>query len=243
MKGVILAGGRGKRLRPLTLKTNKHLLMVAGKPMIYYPLKTLKQAGIKDVLIVTGKEHSEKIFFLLGLGEKLNLKISYNFQDKALGIPHAIFLAKKFIGKDKFVAINGDNILTDSIKPFVKSFEKSKSLSQVLLFKGTLEHAKKSGVAILKGKKVIQVIEKPKNPPTQNIVIGVYMYAPDVFKVISRLKPSKRGELEIADVHNHYILEKKLSADFINGKWHDAGTIKELNQARRMASKMQKKGF
>src|SRR3989338_5744649 len=116
MKGVILAGGHGKRLLPLTLKTNKHLLIVSGEPMIYYPLHTLKQAGIKDILIVTGKEHSEKIFSLIGLGEKLNLKISYNFQDKALGIPHAISLAKDFTGKGKFVAINGDNILTDSIK-------------------------------------------------------------------------------------------------------------------------------
>lgn len=211
--------------------------------MIYYPLHTLKQAGIKDILIVTGKEHSEKIFSLIGLGEKLNLKISYNFQDKALGIPHAISLAKDFTGKGKFVAINGDNILTDSIKPFVTSFKKSKFLSKILLFKGTSEQAKKSGVAVLKGSQVIKVVEKPKTPPAQNIVTGVYMYTPDVFSVIKKLKPSKRGELEIADVHNHYIRKKKLSADFISGKWRDAGTIKELNQARRMTSGMQKKGF
>lgn len=228
MKGVILAGGTGSRLHPLTLTTNKHLLPVYDKPMIYYPMETLKSAGIKDIMVVTGTHHAGAIFNLLGSGKDFGVKFTYRVQDEAGGIPQAVSLAEDFVGKDKFVSINGDNILTRPIKKFVEEFEKGKEQARILLYKGNAGQAKKSGIAVLKGDSVAELIEKPSVPTSTMISIGVYMYTPDVFDVIRPLKPSARGETEITHVNTHYLKKGTLKASIIDGEWLDAGTIDEL---------------
>lgn len=238
LKGVILAGGTGSRLRPLTNVTNKHLLPIYDKPMIYYPLETLKSAGITEILVVTGKDHAGDVFRLLGSGKDYGVKFTFKVQDEAGGLPQAIGLAENFVGDSKFVSINGDNILFESINEFAQDFENSNDLSKVLLYEGTKEEAAQAGVAVLDSNgKVKEVIEKPKNPPTNEIVIGVYFYTPDVFKIIKTLKPSARGELEIADLHNHYIKQNKLSASKLKKHWLDAGTIDELAKVNEYVAK------
>lgn len=234
MKGVILAGGNGTRLRPLTLTTNKHLLPVYDKPMIYYPIQLLKDAGVTDVLIITGTEHAGNIFKLLGSGKDFGMTFTYRVQDIAGGLPHAIALAEGFVGKDKFVSINGDNILSDSIKPYAQAFENGKEDARVLLFQTTTEEARKAGVAVLEGEKVVKIIEKPQDPPTNWVSIGVYFFNAGVFDIIRTLKPSARGELEITDIHNTYIQKGTLAASKISGDWLDAGTIDELARANRI---------
>jgi len=241
LKGIILAGGTGSRLRPLTSVTNKHLLPIYDKPMIYYPIETLKSGGVKHILVITGKEHAGDVFALLGSGKDFGVDFTFRVQDTAGGLPHAINLAKDFVGNEKFVSINGDNILFESIKEFADEFEKSNDLSKVLLYNGTKEEAMAAGVAVLDSKgKVTQVIEKPKEPPTNEIVIGVYFYTPDVFNIIKDLKPSTRGELEISDLHNHYIKQGKLSASKLKKHWLDAGTIDELARVNEYMSKHSK---
>ena len=233
MKGVILAGGTGSRLLPLTKSTNKHLLPVYDKPMIYYPIETLKRAGIKDILVITGTHHAGAIFSLLGSGKDFGVNFTFRVQDEAGGLPQAIGLAKEFVGNDKFVSINGDNILFDDIGPFVKEFEKGNEKSRILLYETTKEEAKKAGVAVLEGDKVTKVIEKPKDPPTNWVAIGVYMYTPHVFEIIKNLKPSARGELEISDLHNFYIKDGSLKASKLKKQWLDAGSFEELLRVNR----------
>ncbi|MBI5553653.1 MAG: NTP transferase domain-containing protein [Candidatus Diapherotrites archaeon] len=238
MKGIILAGGTGSRLFPLTKVTNKHLLPIYDRPMIYYPIQTLKSAGIQDILVITGTHHAGDVFALLGSGQEFGVHFTYRVQDKPGGIPHAIALAEGFVGNDKFISINGDNILFESIQPFVEAFRNGNEKSRILLYAGTTEEAKRAGVAVLKGEKVMQVIEKPAQPPAGNwIAIGAYMYTPEVFDVIRTLKPSKRGELEIADVHNHFIKTHSLKASKLRKQWMDAGTIEELHRANSLVQK------
>src|SRR3989344_1856049 len=158
MKGIILAGGNGTRLRPLTLKVNKHLLPIYDKPMIYYPIETLKNAGIKDILVITGTEHAGAVFSLLGSGKDFGVNFTFRVQDEAGGLPQAIGLAKEFAGNDKFVSINGDNILFEDIGPFVREFEKGNEKSRILLFETTKEEAQKAGVAVLEGDRVEKVV-------------------------------------------------------------------------------------
>ena len=240
MRGLILAGGTGSRLRPLTSVVNKHLLPVYNKPMIYYPIETLKSAGIKDILIITGISHAGEIFAHLGSGRKFGVRFTYRVQDEAGGLPQAISLAEQFVDNDKFVSINGDNILFDNIKPFVREFEKGSEESRILLYRGTREQCQKSGVAVLEGDKVVKVVEKPKEPPSDWISIGVYMYTPHVFEVIKGLKPSARGELEISDIHNTYIKRGTLKASKLSKQWLDAGTIEELMEANRAVEEAHK---
>lgn len=228
IRGIILAGGAGSRLLPLTSVCNKHLLPVYNKPMIYYPIETLKSAGITDIMVITGTHHAGAIFQLLGSGKDYGVNFTYRVQDIAGGIPSAIGLAKDFVGNDKFVSINGDNILTESIKPFVEAFGKGKEKARILLYPGTTEQAKKSGIAVTKGEKVLDLIEKPQNPPSTLISIGVYMYTPEVFDVIQTLKPSARGETEITEVNKHFLKQNALVASTIRGHWLDAGTVDEL---------------
>ncbi|VVB99079.1 UTP--glucose-1-phosphate uridylyltransferase AglF [uncultured archaeon] len=228
MKGIILAGGTGSRLRPLTTVTNKHLLPIYDKPMIYYPIETLKRAGIRDILVITGTSHAGDVFALLGSGKDFGVNFTFRVQDEAGGLPQAIGLAREFVGSDRFVSINGDNILFDDITPFVKAFEKGKEKSRVLLYETTREEASKAGVAVLEGDRVSKVIEKPKDPPTNWVVVGVYMYTPQVFGVIKNLRPSKRGELEISDLHNYYIKDGSLCASKLTKEWLDAGCFDEL---------------
>src|SRR3989344_3223251 len=234
MKGVILAGGNGTRLRPLTSSTNKHLLPIYDKPMIYYPIETLKKAGITEILVITGTHHAGAVFHLLGSGKDFGVNFTFRVQDEAGGLPQAIGLAKEFVGKDKFVSINGDNILFENIKAFVDEFEKGKEKSRILLYETTREEAQKAGVAVLDGDKVTKVVEKPKDPPTNFVAIGVYMYTPHVFEVIKNLKPSARGELEISDLHNYYIKDGSLKAGKLKKEWLDAGSFDELLRANRI---------
>jgi glucose-1-phosphate thymidylyltransferase len=239
MKGIILAGGTGSRLSPLTKVTNKHLLPIYDKPMIYYPIETLKSAGIKEILIITGTSHAGDIMALLGSGKEFGVNFTYRVQDTAGGLPHAIALAENFVGNDKFVSINGDNLLFESIKDYVNEFDKGNELSRILLFESTPEEASKAGVAVLEGENVKEVIEKPKNPPTNWIAIGVYMYTKDVFNIIRTLKPSARGELEISDLHNHYIKKNSLKASKLKKEWMDAGSFEELLRANNFVEKKQ----
>lgn len=234
MKGVILAGGNGSRLRPLTAVTNKHLLPIYDRPMIYYPLRTLKDAGITDILVITGTEHAGNIFKLLGSGREFGVKFTYRVQDEAGGLPHAIALAEDFVGHDKFVSINGDNVLSDSIRPFVDEFARGKEEARVLLYETTPDEARKAGVAVMEGEKLVRFVEKPREPPTNWVSIGVYLYTHHVFDAIRTLKPSQRGELEITDLHNIYIQRGTLSASKISGEWLDAGTFDELRRANEL---------
>lgn len=231
MKGVILAGGTATRLLPLTKVTNKHLLPVYNKPMIFYPIETLKSAGIKDVLVITSPHHGGAIFSLLGSGKDFGINFTYKIQDEPSGIPSAIGLAEDFIGDDRFIVINGDNILTHPIRKIAEEFEKGDEEARILLYNGDIEQARKSGIAVLDGDKVIQLVEKPETPPTNMISIGVNMYTPYVFDVIRNLRPSRRGETEITELNSHFLRKGTLKASVIEGHWLDAGTVEELLEA------------
>ena len=226
MKGIVLAGGTGSRLYPLSKVTNKHLLPVGRYPMIYYPIFKLKQACIEDIFIVTGKEHAGAIVNLLGSGYEMGLKFTYRIQDKAGGIAQALSLAEGFVGDDKCVVILGDNIFEDSICEFVDSFIKQKQTAKVIL-KEVMDPAR-YGVAEIKDNRIISIEEKPSIPKSNYCVTGIYMYDNSVFDIIRTLKPSERGELEITDVNNEYIRRGVLSYDVFDGWWTDAGTFESL---------------
>lgn len=225
MKGVILAGGTGSRLRPLTLITNKHLLPVYDKPMILYPLNTLKTAGIKEIMVVCGKEHAGDFMNFLGSGKDYGVKFSYALQHGAGGIAEAVGLVEDFVDGDKFVVVLGDNIFEDDFSKEIKKFEKEDG-AKVFLKK--VSDPNRFGIADIKDKKIIGIEEKPKNPKSNNATVGLYVYDADVFDKIKKLKPSKRGEYEITDVHNMYIKENKLSYGQVKGFWSDAGTFESL---------------
>ncbi|HOW58920.1 MAG TPA: sugar phosphate nucleotidyltransferase [Candidatus Omnitrophota bacterium] len=236
MKGVILAGGLGSRLHPLTKVTNKHLLPVYDKPMIYYPIETLVQAGIKDILIVTGGNSAGDFLRLLGNGAQFGLHhINYTYQEGEGGIAHALGLAKHFAAGDKIVVILGDNIIQEDITTHVQHFEKQKSGARLLLKK--VPDPERFGVPTLKWGKITEIIEKPKNPKSSYAVIGIYMYDATVFNFIKTLKPSKRGELEITDVNNWYLKQGKLEYDILKGFWTDAGTFESLFKAGTLVEK------
>ena len=201
MKGVILAGGLGTRLYPLTKVTNKHLLPVYNKPMIYYPINTLIEAGITDILIVTGGNSAGDFLRLLGNGKDFGLKhLNYTYQEGEGGIADALLLAEHFAGGDKIVVILGDNIIEKSIKKEVDIFKKQKVGARILLKE--VENPERFGVAEIKKGKIVRIIEKPKKPPSNLVVTGIYMYDNQVFDIIRTLEPSDRGELEITDVNN-----------------------------------------
>lgn len=231
IKGVILAGGTGIRLKPMTIVTNKHLLPVHDKPMIYYPLYTLINAGIKDILIITGKEHAGDFLELLGSGKEFKVKFTYRLQDEAGGIAQAVHMAEDFVGNDKFVVILGDNIFEDNVSKFVEEFGRDKK-TEAHVFIKEVHDAHRFGVAeIDKNNKVLSIEEKPKMPKSNFAVTGLYMYSPNVFGVIKNLKPSARGELEITDVNNAYLKRGKIKANILSGFWSDAGTIESLSRA------------
>jgi glucose-1-phosphate thymidylyltransferase len=241
LKGLILAGGTGSRLLPLTKVTNKHLLPVYDKPMLFYPIETLKKAGIKDIMIITGTHHAGAIFSLLGSGKDFGVNFSFRIQDEAGGIPQAIRLAKGFVGNDKFVSVNGDNILFDDLTSVFEEFKNGAEEARILLYRTTIEEAKKAGVAVLEGESVIKIIEKPEIPPTNFVSIGVLMFTPGVFDIIDTLKPSARGELEIADVQNEFIRRGTLKASKLTGTWLDAGSVEELNRVNKEVAEMSRK--
>ena len=230
MKGVILAGGLGSRLFPLTKVTNKHLLPIYNKPMIYYPIETLVKAGIRDVLIITGGNSAGDFLRLLGNGKSFGLRrIHYAYQEGEGGIAEALSLAEHFADGEKVVVILGDNLIEANIKPYVKSFQKQKRGARLLLKKVPDPH--RFGVPIIKGKKIARIEEKPTRPKSSYAVVGIYMYDKEVFNMIRPLKPSKRGELEITDVNNAYLKRGHLEYDVIDGYWTDAGTFDSLYRA------------
>lgn len=230
MKGVILAGGMGTRLRPLTLVTNKHLIAVYDKPMILYPLETLARAGIKDILIVSGREHVGHFIEFLGSGREYGVHLTYEVQEEAGGIAQALGLAENFACGDAITVILGDNIFEDSFASAVKNFRRG-----ARIFLKEVGDPSRFGVPVLVGNRVTSIIEKPKEPPTSYAVTGMYQYDSTVFKAIRALKPSARGELEITDVNNYYIKKKAMRAEFLKGFWSDAGTFDSLAAATQWA--------
>jgi len=236
MKGVILAGGLGTRLYPLTKITNKHLLPVHDKPMIYYPLCTLINAGIRDILIVTGGSDAGDFLRLLGNGNEFGLQhINYTYQEGEGGIAAALSLAEFFANKEKICVILGDNIIETNILTAVKAFEKQERGAKILLKEVPDPH--RFGVAEIDGGKIIRIEEKPKAPRSKFAVIGIYMYDSAVFDIIKTLKPSARGELEITDVNNEYIRQSNLTYEILQGWWTDAGTFESLLRASNLVAK------
>ncbi|MFD1136164.1 sugar phosphate nucleotidyltransferase [Paenibacillus urinalis] len=235
MKGIILAGGTGSRLYPLTKVTNKHLLPVGKYPMIYHSIFKLKEADINDILIVTGRDHMGDVVNLLGSGYEFGVTFSYKVQDQAGGIAQALGLAENFAKGESMVVILGDNVFSDSLTEYVNNFKKQGTGAKVLLQQ--VLDPERYGVAELDGNTITSIEEKPKSPKSPYAVTGVYMYDTDVFDIISTLKPSGRGELEITDVNNAYIEKGMLTYDILSGWWTDAGTHDSLAYANELMSK------
>ena len=222
MKGVVLAGGTGSRLFPLTKITNKHLLPVWDKPMIYYPLECLARAGIEEVLLVTGGNNAGDFIRLLGRGEEVGIKsLQYTYQDGSGGIAQALGLAREFAAGSPICLILGDNIIEKNIKEPLRRFQEQGSGARILLT--PVDHPEQYGVAELDGEKVVRIVEKPKQPVSNLAVIGIYFYDGRVFDIVRQLKPSARGELEITDVNNAYLERGQLAHDVLDGWWADAG--------------------
>ncbi len=232
MKGIVLAGGSGSRLYPLTKVTNKHLLPVGEIPMIYHPIGKLLEAGITEILIVTGLEHMGHVVGLLGSGTRFGCEFSYKVQDEAGGIAQALGLAKRFAFGDRIVVILGDNIFEDSITEYVKNFSVQKAGARIILKE--VQDPERFGVAELDGERVIGIEEKPSEPKTNLAVTGIYMYDADIFEIIRNIKPSDRGEMEITDVNNAYIERGSLAFDIFKGWWTDAGTFDSLHHANEL---------
>lgn len=235
IKGVVLAGGTGSRLMPLTKVTNKHLLAVGKKPMIYYPVEKLISAGIKEILIVTGVDHMGDVVNLLGSGKDFSCRFTYKVQDEAGGIAQALALAENFANSSGITVILGDNIFQTSLTPYLQKFAAQQKGARVLLKQ--VENPQRFGVAEISDNKVISIAEKPKNPKTNYAVTGIYFYDNAVFNIIKTLKPSGRGELEITDVNNAYISHNQLQYDIMTGWWTDAGTFESLNIANELVVK------
>jgi glucose-1-phosphate thymidylyltransferase len=235
MKGVILAGGLGTRLYPLTKVTNKHLLPVYDKPMIYYPIQSLINAGIDDILIVTGGNNAGDFLRLLGNGKEFGLKhINYTYQEGEGGIAEALGLAEFFAAGQKICVVLGDNLIEKNIRKAVKAFQRQKEGAKILLKK--VPDPQRFGVPELKGDRITRIEEKPKQPKSQYAVIGIYLYDATVFEMIKTLQPSGRGELEITEVNNRYIEKGLMTWDILEGWWTDAGTFESLLRANQLVA-------
>jgi len=226
MKGIILAGGTGSRLYPLTKVTNKHLLPVGKYPMIYHSIHKLREADINDILIVTGRDHMGDVVNLLGSGYEFGVNFTYKVQDQAGGIAQALGLAEDFAQGQPMTVILGDNIFSDSLSSYVKNFRRQNTGAKILLQE--VADPERYGVAELEGRNIKSIEEKPKVPKSSYAVTGIYMYDSKVFSIIRNLKPSGRGELEITDVNNAYITQGLLTYDILSGWWTDAGTHESL---------------
>ncbi len=235
MKGVVLAGGLGTRLYPLTRVTNKHLLPIYDKPMIYYPIETLVRAGIEQILIVTGGNNAGDFLRLLGNGKQFGLRhINYTYQEGEGGIADALKLAEYFADNDKIVVILGDNIIEKDIRAYVKAFEKQPKGAKILLKE--VPDPQRFGVAEVEGDRVVHIVEKPPVPKSNLAVVGVYMYDSEVFDIVKKLQPSDRGELEITDVNNAYIKRGQMTYNVLDGWWTDAGTFESLFRANKLVA-------
>ena len=236
MKGIILAGGLGKRLEPLTLITNKHLLPVYNKPMIYYSIQTLVDAGIRDIMIVTGGNNAGDFLRLLGNGQGFGLKhINYTYQRGEGGIADALSLAEHFADNQKIVVILGDNVIEESIRKNVERFSRQAKGARILIKE--VPDPERFGVIQLQGKKIISIEEKPKKPKSNYVVTGIYMYDNQIFDIIRTLKPSWRGELEITDVNNAYLKKEQLYYDILDGFWTDCGLPETIYRAATLVRK------
>ena len=236
MKGIVLAGGNGTRLRPLTRVTNKHLLPVYNKPMIYYSLETMAECGFQDVLIVSGREHAGDFLNLLGSGKEFGLRLSYEVQEEAGGIAQALALAEDFADGEAVAVHLGDNIferrqqLVTGVKKFAQNSDGA------LIFLKEVSDPERFGVAEINGIQVSKIEEKPKNPKSNLIVTGFYAYDKNVFDIIRKQKPSGRGEMEITDVNNAYIEMGKMGFERVEGEWTDAGTFESLLKANQIVA-------
>jgi glucose-1-phosphate thymidylyltransferase len=241
MRGVVLAGGLGTRLAPLTKVTNKHLLPIYNKPMVFYPIETLVRAGVRDILLVTGGNNAGDFLRLLGNGKQFGLShIDYVYQEGEGGIAEALSLAGYYAKGQRIVVVLGDNILEDDIAPYVEAFRHQEAGAKILLKE--VEDPERFGVAEIKGDRVIGIEEKPKAPRSRFAVTGVYFYDDWVWEVISTLRPSHRGELEITDVNNAYIEKGQMSFDVLPGWWTDAGTFESLYRANCLVAEREKRG-
>lgn len=235
MKGVVLAGGTGSRLFPLTKVTNKHLLPVGQAPMIWHPIWKLKEAGIEEILIVTGTEHMGDVVSLLGSGKDFGCRFTYKVQDEAGGIAQALGLAENFAGGSPLCVILGDNVFQDSLKPEVEAYAAQGRGARILL--KAVDDPQRFGVAEVREGRVLGIEEKPKAPKSNLSVTGIYFYDAAVFDIIRTVKPSGRGEMEITDVNNAYIAKGQLSFGTFRGWWTDAGTFPSLAHANQLASR------
>ncbi len=232
MKGIILAGGKGTRLHPLTKATNKHLLPVGTEPMIYHPLRQLVDAGITDVLVITSTEHMGDVVNCLGSGVEFGCELTYRVQETSGGIAHALALGEGFAARGKVCVLLGDNIFEYSIEPYVKNFERQSVGARVLLKE--VGDPERYGIAALDEHQVIQIEEKPAQPKSALAVVGLYLYDEQVFDVIRATKPSARGEFEITAVNNIYVEKKQLEFDVCRGRWTDAGTFESYFEANQI---------
>jgi len=229
LRGIVLAGGTGSRLKPLTKVTNKHLLPVGQKPMIFYPIEKLTAAGIDEVLIVTGVEHMGDVVSLLGSGRDFGCRFTYKVQDEAGGIAQALALAENFAQGQPVAVILGDNIFQANLKSYAEKFIAQGTGARILLRQ--VSDPQRFGVAELSGGKIVGIEEKPRKPKSNYAVTGIYFYDPGVFDIIRTLKPSARGELEITHVNDAYIAKGQLAYDILEGWWTDAGTFESLERA------------
>jgi glucose-1-phosphate thymidylyltransferase len=232
LRGIVLAGGTGSRLYPLTKVTNKHLLPVGREPMIFHPVRKLVEAGIHEILIVTGTDHMGDVVALLGSGREFGGEFTYRVQDEAGGIAQALGLARRFGRGGRLAVILGDNIFSASIRPHAEAFRRQPTGAKILLKE--VPDPSRYGVAVTEGDRVVRIVEKPQEPPSALAVTGIYFYDESVFDVIAGLRPSARGELEITDVNNAYVARGDLSWEKLPGWWTDAGTFESLRHANEL---------
>ena len=235
IRGVILAGGKGTRMGELTKVTNKHLLPVGPYPMVYHPLKKLVGVGIQEILLVSGTEHMGDFVELLGSGTAHTCRLTYRVQDEAGGIAQALGLAELFCTGARSLVLLGDNIFRDSLVPFLEKANSRPDWAWIGLKR--VPDPGRYGVAELDGDRVVSIEEKPENPKSDTAVVGIYIYPPDVFNLIKTLKPSRRGELEITDVNNHYLKQGRMGFSLLDGYWTDAGTLDSLDYANELVRK------
>jgi glucose-1-phosphate thymidylyltransferase len=228
-KGVILAGGTGTRLHPLTKVTNKHLLPVGREPMLFNPIRQLASAGVREILVVTSTEHMGDIVSLLGSGAQFGLEFTYRVQEEAGGIAQALALAETFAAGGRIVVVLGDNVATHSIRPYVENFMAQKRGARVLLKR--VDNPSDFGIAALDERKIVSIEEKPSTPKSDFAVIGYYMYDEQVFDIIRAQDVSARGELEITSVNNEYVRRNQMEYDILGGEWTDAGTMESWQLA------------